>query len=512
RRPLLAHLLNVRHIPHEIPGEVVGEYINQQNRQAPAGAGAGGFGGQAPGGRHGLQAANPGGPQQDAFGGRGPQRPAAPGDRNRQPQLPPRGGPRAELPGGDPQQRTPDWADTQAPLSRASLDAPRGHDEQDPSQTSRMPRVDDRQGPGATAEIPRIDAQGPAATGEFPRPELSGPSGTQGAGGFPRPESPRQTGQFARPGTSQPTGGYARPDAAQQEQYGRPDTQQDRFASQPGNQQGSGSFVRSDVFGTPASGRPDGGAPNAGQNTGQFAAPQGYDGGSTGQHALPGRQNPAGGGQFGHPQPGGRDAHAPQDGPAGFGAPRLPAPQQQRPVRREPDHRGAAQRPDEGRGASDAWALPPASGPGDGRTPLYDTLETNWFHGSQQQGGAPAPQQAQQQPAPAQSEAPAPQRSVSHTGSWRTSPNDELVRQAERVRQPAAGGVTTSGLPRRVPRANLVPGTAQQQQHQAGPQVSRAPDDVRGRLTNLRRGIAQGRQAGSGQTGSFPSPTHQQER
>ncbi|MER6978437.1 hypothetical protein ABT317_15835, partial [Streptomyces carpinensis] len=82
----------------------------------------------------------------------------------------------------------------------------------------------------------------------------------------------------------------------------------------------------------------------------------------------------------------------------------------------------------------------------------------------------------------------------------------------ERVRQPAAGGITTSGLPRRVPRANLVPGTAQQQQHQSGPQVSRAPDDVRGRLTNLRRGIAQGRQAGTGQTGSFPSPTHQQER
>ena len=47
--------------------------------------------------------------------------------------------------------------------------------------------------------------------------------------------------------------------------------------------------------------------------------------------------------------------------------------------------------------------------------------------------------------------------------AWRTSPNDELVRQAERVRKPAAGGVTTSGLPRRVPRANLVPGTAQQQ-------------------------------------------------
>ncbi|NEE15476.1 histidine kinase, partial [Streptomyces sp. SID7499] len=112
---------------------------------------------------------------------------------------------------------------------------------------------------------------------------------------------------------------------------------------------------------------------------------------------------------------------------------------------------------------------------------------------------------------------PMPQRGAadpSVTSSWRASPNDELVRQAERVKKPAAGGVTTSGLPRRVPRANLVPGTAQQQNHQSGPQVSRAPDDVRGRLTNLRRGIQQGRQAGNGsQTGSIHlGPTHQQER
>ncbi|MFD8014198.1 histidine kinase, partial [Streptomyces sp. NPDC059762] len=99
------------------------------------------------------------------------------------------------------------------------------------------------------------------------------------------------------------------------------------------------------------------------------------------------------------------------------------------------------------------------------------------------------------------------------TAGWRPSPNDDLVRQAERARKPSAGGVTTSGLPRRVPKANLVPGTAQEQAHTAGPQVSRAPDDVRGRLTNLRRGIQQGRQAGNSTTGSFHlGPNHQQER
>ncbi|MFH9675676.1 nitrate- and nitrite sensing domain-containing protein [Streptomyces sp. NPDC017405] len=525
----------------------------QQGGRTTAGSGAGGFGGQAPGAPQGLQAARPGGPQQDLFGGGGRKRPGAPAEQGRRPQLPPRGGPRAELPGGAPQSRTPDWAGGPAPVSRASLDTPRGHDEQDPAQTAHLPRVDDRQGPGATAEMPRIDAQGPA-TGAFPRAELPGADGSaprtgqfphlddaQQTGQYARPDDARQTDPFARPDSPQQTGQYPRPDAdPEQGQYGRPDDaqqtgqyarpdnarqtdpfarpdspqqtgqyprpdadpQQGRFDGPDARQGGSDPFVRSDVFGSaPANGRPDGGA----QHTGQFPAPQapqaydgGYDGGSTGQHALPARNNPGHTGQFERPQPAGRDE---------FGAPRPPAPQQ-RPVHPEPDHRGAAQRPDEGRAQGDAWALPPASGPGDGRTPLYDTLETNWFHqqqereNGQQEGASASPQQS----------ASAPQRSAPGTGSWRTSPNDELVRQAERVRQPAAGGITTSGLPRRVPRANLVPGTAQQQQHQSGPQVSRAPDDVRGRLTNLRRGIAQGRQAGSGQTGSFPSPTHQQER
>ncbi|WP_280849120.1 nitrate- and nitrite sensing domain-containing protein [Streptomyces sp. SAI-041] len=454
-----------------------------QGRPAPAGAG---FGGQAPGAPQGLQAAGTGGPGQDAFsgqdafgggqdafGGRSsvPPQPQAPNPgqapepqgRRRRPQLPGRGGPRAELPGGNQQPRTPSWSDenAQPPVPRASLDVPRGHDEQDPAATSRMPRIEDHQGPASTSEFPRPDFDAPQNTGQYPR---------QGANG------PQQTGQFPRPGSNGPqdTGEFPRP-----------------VANDPQN---TGQYVRQDVFGTPS-------GQNGGSQTGQFASPQaydsgstgqfampGYDGGSTGQHSLPGRQDPSSTGQFERPQTNGAD----------FGAPRPPMPPrpQQRPVRQEPE------------------ALPPA-GPGDGRTPLYDTLETNWFHGSQQQGqGQPAngngssPAQA-----PRQQQAPAAPQRPAASAAWRSSPNDDLVRQAERVRQPAAGGVTTSGLPRRVPRANLVPGTAQQQQHQSGPAVSRAPDDVRGRLTNLRRGIAQGRQVGgNGQTGSFPNPTHQQER
>ncbi|MHB9858822.1 nitrate- and nitrite sensing domain-containing protein [Streptomyces sp. YIM S03343] len=493
----------------------------QQGRPAPAGAGAGGYG-QGPAAPQGMQ--GPGAPdafaggQQDAFGAQDPfagtgqqqdpfgpqgafgardafgnaprnpvpqQRAAGP-EQGRQPQLPPRGGaPRPELPGGDPQPRVT-WGEdnAQRDMGRTPLDAPRGHDERDASHTAQMPRIDDRQGPDSTSAMPRIDDwQIPSSTSEFPRPDFNAP----------RPGGPSDTGQFPRPDFD-----AQRPGAGAPQDTGQ-------FPIPPvDNSQDTGQYVRSDVFGTPA-------GQNNPADTGQFAAPQPYDpsstgqfaaqgyNGSTGQHALPGYPDalgdPAGTGQFPRPQFNGAD----------YGGQRPPAPQApQRPARRpEPE------------------ALPPAPGPGDGRTPLYDTLETNWFRGGQGQqpgnGTAPAPQPAPQAAAPAAPVAPAappaptapPQRPPA---TWRTSPNDEYVKQAERVRKPAAGGVTTSGLPRRVPKANLVPGTAQQQQHHTGPQVSRAPDDVRGRLTNLRRGIAQGRQVNTGQTGSFPNPTHQQER
>jgi signal transduction histidine kinase len=82
---------------------------------------------------------------------------------------------------------------------------------------------------------------------------------------------------------------------------------------------------------------------------------------------------------------------------------------------------------------------------------------------------------------------------------WRST-NDEHWQRAEQVREPKAGGVTPSGLPRRVPKANLVPGTATQTP-QGGPQVSRAPEDIRGRLSNLRRGVQRGRTAGTDTNG-----------
>ncbi|MFI1173074.1 sensor histidine kinase [Streptomyces melanogenes] len=435
---------------------------------APRGAVAGGAGPRAalpP--RNGGQQPPQGGQNQGGFGqggafgtGTPAQQPPAPrrGDR---PLTPPPGAPRAELPGGAPQRpQAASWGNEQA-----SQDGPRGHEEVE-QHTGQYPRpqLDDRQGPGSTAEFARPDfdgpppgSQDPSSTGQFVRPDVFGaPQAAQGA------QNASQTGQFERPGT---------------------------YGQNPNQNTGSGN------------------GQNTGQNTGQYARPD-FDAPRAPQQPQPQ--------QYQAPQ---QPRQNQQPRPAAGSLPQQPQPE----------------------------ALPPAPNAGDGRTPLYDTLETNWFHGqggqNGQQPGQPAPgvqgqgnqgqggpqqgtrpaqppaaaQQppAERRPAPVQRDANgAAGNGTPGNGSWRPSPNDELVRQAERARKPAAGGVTTSGLPKRVPRANLVAGTAQQQQNQAGPQVSRAPDDVRGRLTNLRRGIQQGRQAGNGpSTGSFSmDPTHQQER
>ncbi|WP_243639893.1 sensor histidine kinase [Streptacidiphilus pinicola] len=88
------------------------------------------------------------------------------------------------------------------------------------------------------------------------------------------------------------------------------------------------------------------------------------------------------------------------------------------------------------------------------------------------------------------------------------------------ARETSDGGTTTAGLPRRVPRQNLLPGQIQDPDAAGNPdptssqpQLSRSPEEVRGRLTNLRRGIQQGHNAGdTPHQGSGPYGTNPQER
>ncbi|MFG2829602.1 nitrate- and nitrite sensing domain-containing protein [Streptomyces sp. NPDC048434] len=402
--------------------------------------------------------------------------------REERPQLPARG-PAAELPGGSPaggqggqgtqQPGGTSWGARRErggsddwPLTpREAQDQPRGHEESET--TGLFERPAPSGGPGDTAAFPRPDFNGPPPVADGPRggrgPQGARPAGRGAANG------PGDTGQFPMPDSD--TGQY---DAGRYDtgQFPQPDTD-------------TGQYER------PAA------------DTGQYRRP----GGDTGEYRRPDSDT----GEYQRPD---ADRGAYADESQGTG---------QFPVQQPQDS-----------GAPSADVLGGAdAGPGDGRTPIFDTIESNWFNtpaaaaaGVPPQGPAEPeasrlPRRGSAQGGEARggprNEAPvngARNAAPAESAQWRSSPNDETWRQAEQIRQPAAGGITTSGLPRRVPRANLVAGTAQQQSTQTGPQVSRAPGDVRGRLTNLRRGIQQGRQAGTSSTGTHGvvDPTHQQER
>ncbi|MFB6508309.1 nitrate- and nitrite sensing domain-containing protein, partial [Streptomyces sp. NPDC056410] len=149
-------------------------------------------------------------PQQAPAGPGGFQRPGGqdePGLR-----LPPAGGPRAELPGGNPAPQRPQttsWGAEESSAPRLGRpDAPRGHEE--PESTGQFqrpmspplpsrPTMDDREGPGSTAEFARPDfsapaPQDPTGTGQFARPDFAAQT----------PQDPASTAQFARPDFSAP--------------------------------------------------------------------------------------------------------------------------------------------------------------------------------------------------------------------------------------------------------------------------------------------------------------------
>jgi signal transduction histidine kinase len=143
-----------------------------------------------------------------------------------------------------------------------------------------------------------------------------------------------------------------------------------------------------------------------------------------------------------------------------------------------------------GRGdANDGQVASPAAGP-EARSPIFDSLESDWFRRSGQT--LTAPQRGGQGP---QATA-APQAAK---GSW-TSPADEGWRAAQVVASPAAGDTTQAGLPKRVPRANLVPGSVGgnggPSSHEAEVEApARSADAARSRMASFQRGVRDGRAA-----------------
>jgi signal transduction histidine kinase len=133
----------------------------------------------------------------------------------------------------------------------------------------------------------------------------------------------------------------------------------------------------------------------------------------------------------------------------------------------------------DGAGADPSKVQVPLPATQDQRLPIFDSLESDWFRRSGKTLSSTRVQSTQQAP----------------QASW-TSPADEGWRAAQALAAPAAGETTQAGLPRRVPRANLVPGSIGSDGPEAeaeGP--ARSPDAARNRMASFQRGVREGRAA-----------------
>jgi hypothetical protein len=134
----------------------------------------------------------------------------------------------------------------------------------------------------------------------------------------------------------------------------------------------------------------------------------------------------------------------------------------------------------------DGIIVPPTASAGAGeehRLPIFESVESDWFrrgrHGASRAGQVTSV--------------------ASTSGGW-TSPADEGWRAAEAAHVPTSGGVTLSGLPKRVPRANLVPGAvgaeaAATSTSTSAPAPARSATHARDRLASFQRGMREGRAA-----------------
>lgn len=86
-----------------------------------------------------------------------------------------------------------------------------------------------------------------------------------------------------------------------------------------------------------------------------------------------------------------------------------------------------------------------------------------------------------------------PRQRKSAEDAWRTAA-DEGWQRAMAAAEPVVSDTTRSGLPKRVPQAQLVPGGVQSNPRN---QNRRSPDEVRGLLSAYHRGVQRGRTAGS---------------
>ena len=136
--------------------------------------------------------------------------------------------------------------------------------------------------------------------------------------------------------------------------------------------------------------------------------------------------------------------------------------------------------PDDGTGPGDDGApgviVPAVPGIGDEyRLPIFESVESDWFRRGRL---------GSDWPALVSSQAPSP-------AGW-SSPADEGWQAAGVAQAPVSSGTTRAGLPKRVPMANLVPGSAGAS---AAPAPARSAAQTRERMASFQQGIRNARAA-----------------
>jgi len=133
-----------------------------------------------------------------------------------------------------------------------------------------------------------------------------------------------------------------------------------------------------------------------------------------------------------------------------------------------------------GNGDSGNQVVVPPAGPAgtENRLPIFEAVESDWFRRGRK--------------GIAGWESPKPAETTTETPAWE-SPADEGWEAAQAVSSPSSAGVTTAGLPKRVPQANLVPGSAAVDTQPTPPARSAAA--TRERFASFQRGLREGRAA-----------------
>ncbi len=134
----------------------------------------------------------------------------------------------------------------------------------------------------------------------------------------------------------------------------------------------------------------------------------------------------------------------------------------------------------EGIPAARQVVLPPAENAApENRLPIFESVESDWFR----RGGHPVSRPA------------APP--VAEQAGW-SSPADAGWQAAEAVRAPVFADTTEAGLPKRVPKANLVPGGAGSPLATAPSVPGRSASQTRQRLSSFQQGIRKARATAPG--------------